>query len=88
MAKIIGVLIFTLFCVAFALIPEACMMFAWGLIHPESELAKVLILGIFWFGGAGLCFLFGVLGFGLWAIGIEVVAGPGSMYTSRSRRRF
>ena len=52
---------------AFALIPETAMWFAWHLIQPESELAKILILGIFWFGGAGLCVLFGFLGFFIWA---------------------
>lgn len=69
MIKFILAIVFTMFCIAFAVLPETAMYFLWHLIHPESELARILVLGIFWFGGAGLCILFGFMGFVMWAHG-------------------
>ena len=58
----------TLVCLVIGLIPEGVMWMLWGLIHPSSETSKILVLAVFWLGGAGLCFLFAFLAFSLWVV--------------------
>jgi hypothetical protein len=48
--------------VVFAFIPEIAMYFIYNLIAPQSDLTRILLLVAFWFGGIGLCVLFGALG--------------------------
>jgi len=46
----------------FAIIPEITMFFIYQFVTPATQLGKIVLFGIFWFGGVGLCFLFGALG--------------------------
>jgi len=73
MGKLIFVILFSLFCLALALVPEFAMYFTWNLIHPETDLARIACVALFWVCGAGLCVLFGFIGFILWCAGISSV---------------
>lgn len=64
--------LFTIFCIGISITPEVGMYYSWGLISPQSELTRVLLIIAFWFGGAGLCVGFGALGFWLWIVGINL----------------
>ena len=66
--KIAGI---SLLCLCFALIPETIMYFVYQIIDPTTVLEKILIFGIFWFGGVSVCVLFAVLGLMLWAALVE-----------------
>lgn len=55
------------------LVPEAVMYFLYHLIEPASSLERILVFGLFWFGGGGICVLFfflGVLGFCAWTAAV------------------
>jgi hypothetical protein len=73
MGKLIFVILFSVFCLALALVPEFAMYFTWNLIHPESDLARLLVVALFWVCGAGLCVFFGFLSFMIWVAGISSV---------------
>lgn len=45
-----------------AICPEVVMYFAYHLIAPQSDLARCLILGVFWLAGSGLCVATAFLG--------------------------
>lgn len=67
-------ILFSLFCVCFALIPEMVMYGTYSLIEPTSTLEKLATIALFWFGGGGLCFLFAILSFYLWVFGADIIA--------------
>lgn len=46
-----------------ALIPEIVMYLTYEMIQPTTDTARVLLLGLFWFGGGSLCLLFAFFGF-------------------------
>jgi len=46
-----------------ALIPEMVMYLTYEMIQPTTDIARVLLLGLFWFGGGSLCLLFASFGF-------------------------
>jgi len=69
--KILFIVIWTLICFCLAIIPETAMYFTWSLVNPVEPIAKILLVAVFWLGGAGLCFLFGVVGFALWVSGLD-----------------
>lgn len=71
MKQLIIFLVITLLCFLFAMIPEMSMYALWNFVHPETDVARVLVLGIFWFGGVGLCVAFGIFGFAIWASAIN-----------------
>ena len=64
--KLISTFILSVICLAFGLIPEGIMYFTWSLITPTEVWQKLVLLGLFWFGGASLCILFGFLAFAFW----------------------
>lgn len=45
-----------------AAIPEIGMYNAWQLIQPDSALAKIALVALFWFAGIGLCAGFAYIG--------------------------
>jgi len=50
--------------IIFMVIPEIIMINIYCLLSPETILEKIVILGLFWFGGATasiICFLLGCL---------------------------
>jgi len=63
----------SLCCLVFALIPEAAMYFLYGVVNPTTTLERILVLGAFWFGGAGMCVLFGFLALAVWTALIKTV---------------
>jgi len=67
MTNIIKLIAVTISCLVFALIPEILMYFIYGIIDPSSTIEKILVFGLFWFGGFGLCILFAFIAFSLWA---------------------
>jgi hypothetical protein len=67
MLKFVIGLIFSVLIGAFALLPEIAMYFTWHLVNPTSELSRIALGGLFWFGGAGLCLVFGFIGLAMWA---------------------
>ena len=69
--KIVFALLWSAFCLVLALVPEIAMYLTYSLINPETTLAKVAVMALFWFGGAGLCVFSGVLGFALWVAGLD-----------------
>ena len=73
MGKLIAFIIITILCVAFALIPEAAMWFGWGLIHPETEAGRILVIALFAVFGGSWCVFFGFLGVAIWGSFISAV---------------
>lgn len=74
MSKFIAILLITLFCLSVALIPEAVMWGTYRLIHPTTELARIIVLVGFWLVGSGVCIGFAALGVVLWtALANEVL---------------
>lgn len=66
MVKFIGLMVMTLACFIFALLPEIGMYFLWQVVSPTTEIMRLLLIGVFIFGGGALCVLFAFLGFSLW----------------------
>lgn len=64
--KLFFMVLSTIGCVIFGLIPEIVMYFVWGLITPVTIIEKILVVGLFWFGGAGLCAVFAVVAGIIW----------------------
>lgn len=56
-------LLFTIAAATIAVLPEVAMYFVYGLINPQSELSRVLVLIVFWFGGVSACIGFALFGF-------------------------
>jgi len=70
---VIKISLLFLFCFLFAMIPEIGMYIAWGLIDPQTALAKIATMALFWFGGVGMSIVFGYVGFTLWVIGLDTI---------------
>ena len=64
-------ILWTVLCFVVALIPETAMVLLWGSINPVTALEKIIMLGFFWFAGAGLCALFAYGAFMMWVIGLK-----------------
>lgn len=64
--KALVIAISSIVCLAISLLPEVAMYFTYWLINPSTELGRVLVLTVFWFGGLSVCVFFGFLGFALW----------------------
>ena len=64
----------TIICAAIALIPESIMYLIWNSLDPVTFIQKVLLLGLFWFGGLSLCILFFVIAVMLWVGMITLLA--------------
>ena len=64
--KIAFFILGTLFCIIVGLWPEAAMYFVYNLIAPTTEMSRILVLALFWLGGAGVCLAFGVLSVVMW----------------------
>lgn len=73
MMKLILALLWTVLCIAIGLLPELGMYLTWGAIHPEGEIAKILLLAFFWLAGGGLCVFVGIMAAMLWAAVITVI---------------
>lgn len=58
--------LFTAFCLILGFLPEIVMYFTWHLIQPDSTIAKILLMGLFWVAGAGLCVFFGFIAISIW----------------------
>ena len=71
MWKFIAFILITLICICIAVIPETAMYFLWQMVNPQTELGKILVLGIFWCGGFVFCIMFALFGFLLWVAGME-----------------
>lgn len=68
-AKVLGwgmYILASILCLCLALLPEIAMYFLWQLVSPQDELMRVLLVGLFFFAGGGMCILFGFLGFAAW----------------------
>jgi hypothetical protein len=65
MKWLVGI-VMTLICILGALIPEIVMYFTWNLVHPESEVAKIVLIALFWVAGGGMSVFFAFLGFMVW----------------------
>lgn len=63
----------TLLALVVGLCPEAAMYFTYNLIAPQSDLARCLVLAIFWLGGAGLCVATAIFGLMIFASVTKVV---------------
>ena len=72
--KVLAFIFITLFSIAFALIPEGTMYYAWHLIQPVEVWQKIVILSLFWIGGLSICVWFGFIGFALWAFLLRTIA--------------
>ncbi len=71
MLKVVGFIIWSLICLAFALIPEAVMYFLWGVIDPVTAIERLLVIAVFLIGGGSISVLFAFLGVALWANGVK-----------------
>lgn len=66
--RVLGLVVITLICMVIAFWPEVALYFIYGLIHPTTEVTRIITLFAFWFGGSGLCIGFGFIGLSVWAI--------------------
>ena len=55
--KTLKIIATTIIGLVVAALPIVSMYYAYGFISPESALAKILTLGLFWFGGATVTIL-------------------------------
>jgi hypothetical protein len=74
LAKVVLAIVFTVLCVFLGLIPEIGMWLLWGAVAPVTELAKVILIVAFVFGGAGLSVIFAMGAFSLWALCMAFIA--------------
>jgi hypothetical protein len=68
----IGLLV-TVFCIVVGIIPELAMWGIWSLVHPSTEVGRIVMVALFLFGGTSLSILFGIVAFVMWAKLINVV---------------
>lgn len=71
--KLLCMLLWTLFCMGLALVPEALMYFTYSMIAPQSELAKIALVGLFWFVGGGFCIIAAYVGLIFWVFGVKAI---------------
>lgn len=65
--KLSFAIVFTVLFALFALIPETIMYFTWHLVQPETTIQRLVMVGLFFFGGGGMCVAFAVMALALWA---------------------
>lgn len=63
----------TLLALLVGLAPEIAMYFTYHLIAPQSDLARCLVLAIFWLGGAGLCVATAIIGLSIFLAATKIV---------------
>ena len=71
--KLVMSIFSSILCLILGLIPEITMLLVYDSINPDTVLLKILLVGIFMCTGLGLCVLFAVGAFVLWATIIEAI---------------
>lgn len=67
-------ILFTVILAAIGLIPEMAMCYAWSVVHPVSELARVILALGFWIFGGGMSLLFGFGAVAFWIATMAFIA--------------
>lgn len=65
MIRVLLFLLGSMLCLGIAVLPELAMWMLYGIIHPETEVARLIVLIAFWLGGSGVCIGFAMLAFAL-----------------------
>ena len=70
--KTLTVIVSTLVCIILGTLPELAMWALWGLVHPQTEVGRILMIALFIFCGGGISIfaLFGAISLWCFVVGV------------------